>query len=248
MDGPTEICNFALNQLGTSAEIENLETDTSANGRVMRRVYETTRREILHRYNWYFSTRYELLQLVNLYPDREWAFSYRYPNSCLNLIKIWNGTHSEDQDNMVRFIISSDDKGKLILSDFGPTELLSGDPTNSTPAPAQSTTPSVVTLAQYVADVTDTTMMPPMFKTAFAFFLAAYAANSLPGPGPADAREKNLAIAEQRLLMAISRDQNEAKAPRDYKSILEKARRGKQGYWTTQSGAWTPGFDLNWSV
>jgi len=203
--------------------------------------------ELLQRYNWNWATKFQTLQLVQLYPNQEWPFSYRYPNDCLNLVRIWNGFHTDDRSNMVRFIVTNDANGKVIYSDFGPTELLSGDPLNPTPAPTVSGTPSVYVIGQYIQNTQDVTIMPPMFKMAFSFFLAAYAAPSIPGIGQVDLREKNLQLGEQRLAMAIARDQNETRAPHDFRSILEKARMGSNGYRMT-AGGWQAIPGLNWNV
>jgi hypothetical protein len=238
MTGATEIANVGLRHLGTGQHIDDLDTDQSEEARVMRDIYQPTLEELLQRFNWWFATKYAIMNLVSLYPNQEWAFSYRMPNDCLNFKRIWNGFHTDDAKNMIRFVETFDSAGLLILSDYGPTELLSGDPSNPAPPPVPLPSPlSVISLGQYITDTPNTNLMTAMFKMSFSFFLAAYAAPSLAGVSGVDLGAKNLTIGEQKLAMAIARDQNQVKEPKDFKSILEKARTGGDAA-NVNAGTW----------
>lgn len=112
-----EIANMALSHLGIGVEINNLETDNTANGRAARRFYGTARDKTLRAFHWPFARRIASLALVESNPNDEWSYSYRYPTDCLQVRKIQSGVRNETMDSKVPYKIASDSVGLLIFTD-----------------------------------------------------------------------------------------------------------------------------------
>jgi len=246
---PTDISNQALLHLGVFAEIQNLDTDTSKEGRVMRRLYDNVRRSLLSLWAWPFACVYQQGALVSFWPSPEWAFAWQYPGNCLKFNRIYNFKHVDDIDNKIQYIQSNDGNQRLILSNFGPAQLL---PANSY-VPTQNTTPiSAVTdqtsipIFEFIADVTNCAIMPQLFKEALAFVMAAYASPSLQtGTGAAELREKNLALGNAALKIAGAQNLNESFIAPEKRSLIEKAAMGG-GLMIHASNVWQPVAE-NWN-
>jgi len=96
-----------------------------------------------------------------------YACSYRYPVDCLKVRRIIN-PHTpriETQESKIRYAITRDDDGLLIMTDF---ESIAA--TDSTPAMPQ---------IEYTSVVDDTGLYPSDFAQACALLLASYIAPSL---------------------------------------------------------------------
>lgn len=228
MQSPTDLVNFSLLALGNAAEIQNIETDTSKEARVARRLYWTLLKSLLGSYAWNWATVFQKLSLLSTYPTPEWPFQYAYPNNCLKMIRIWNHRHTDDLENSIKYIKANNGTQSVILTDYGPTSILAGTPWD----PIQPTLPLSgntwpIPVAQFVAYTDNFQLMPEMFKTAFGFILAAYMAPSIPGIGQTDLREKNLQLGNAALSQAASQDQNESRPPVELRSLIERASNGE---------------------
>ena len=236
MQSPTDIANFALSQLGTGAEIQNLTTDPSKEGRAIRRVYWSALKGLESSKNWWWATVFQKLALQSIYPTPEWPFAYQRPAGCLRLTRIWNHQHTDTQENAIKYLSVNNGTERVIVSEYGPTSVLAGTPWH----PTQPTLPLTgntwpIPVAQFVAYTDDVSLMPERFKIGFAFMVAALAAPSLPGIGTVDLREKNLMLANAELSGAYADDQNESRQYVDARSLIQKAGQG-EGIWTTGIG------------
>ena len=68
----TQISNIAISHLGIGLEIQNLETENSAEAKACRRFYETSRDAVLGDFEWPFATKIIELNLVEEGPNTEW--------------------------------------------------------------------------------------------------------------------------------------------------------------------------------
>lgn len=216
----TEICNLALGHLGTGQEIQNVETDQTQEAKVARRFYQNTLEEILSGYSWNWCKVYMPLQIVELQPNDEWAYSYRMPSDCLFFQRIWNGTPIDDEKTRIKYVESNDSSGRLILTNWGPAFSLVNGVNTVTDTDFQA-------IAEYTQNNPKAeAQMTPLFRSGFALMLSAWMAPQLPGVGAIDLREKNLVLGGRLLASAISRDANEVTAPFEMVSTLQKSRGG----------------------
>lgn len=231
MNSVEDIANTALAHLGTGVEIQNLGTDTSKEARVMRRYFYSLLKSLLGSYAWNWATVFQKLALQSVYPTPEWPFAYLYPSDCLKMVRIWNYGHTDTLESSIKYLHVNNGTQRVIVSEFGPTSVIAGTPW----APVQPTLPLPTTtcpipVAQFIAYTANVSLMPEMFKQAFAFILAGYAAPSLPGIGSVDLRKENLALGNAALTQASAQDQNESRPFVDMQSLIQKAGQG-EGLW-----------------
>ena len=235
MNDETGIANFALLALGSDSQIQNLETDTDKAARVLRLLYWTTLKGLIGSYAWNWATVYQKLTLLSIYPTPEWPFQYAYPANCLKMVRIWNHSHLDDVTTSIKFLKSNNGIQTTILTEYGPPSIIAGQnkwaPTQPTLPLSGTTWP--IPVAQFVAYTTNVRLMPEMFKQAFGFFLAAYAAPSLPGIGQTNLRNENLQLGNAALAQALAQDLNESRPYAEQKSMIEKA---GSGQWLAVSG------------
>lgn len=146
----TEIANLALLHLGVGKEIASLETENSAEANAVRRIYDHARDRMFRDFSWPFTTKMEALTLVEEDPNGEWAYSYRYPSDCLMFRRILSGQRQDTRQSRIPYRITSDDDGRLILTDMEDAE------------------------AEWTYLVEDVTMYPPDFVMAFSWLIASY--------------------------------------------------------------------------
>lgn len=120
--GPVDVANLALRALGQGKEIQNLQTENTAEARAVRRVYDDCVKKTFRDFAWPFATRIGVLELVEENPNREWAFSYRKPSGTIFFRRILSGVRNDNQDSAIPFRIISDDNGDLILTDMQEAE------------------------------------------------------------------------------------------------------------------------------
>lgn len=144
----TQICNLALSHLGNANEINNLETEKTAEAISCRRYYTIALGKILEDFNWPFSTKFADLALVEEDPTDEWSFSYRYPSDCLNFRRIPSGIRNDTRQSRIPYKIGQDDQGYLIFTDQSEAQ------------------------AEYTVNVTDVTRFSSSFALALSYLLA----------------------------------------------------------------------------
>lgn len=83
----TDIGNLALQHLGVSKPIANIDTETSLEARSLRSVFDGERDACLRDFPWPFATAYGTLALVSgsstSPANGDWVFSYRVPVDCI---------------------------------------------------------------------------------------------------------------------------------------------------------------------
>jgi hypothetical protein len=226
-DTETDIANDALQHLGSASFIQNLETDTSKDARVMRRLYHKYRRSLLSIWEWPFATIYQKGVIVKFWPTPEYGFAYQYPNNCLKMSRIWNFRHTDDIETKIESVQSNDGAQRLIYSNFGPPALLPQNRWIPTTTPASTTgDPYPVAVFQFVADCENVGLFPELFKDALSLMMAGYAAPSLPGIGTVDFRKQNLELGAQALSLAGAQNMNEIFITPEKRSLIERAATG----------------------
>lgn len=117
----TEIANMAISHLGVGVDIADLDTEDSQEAIACRRFYEPARKATLRDFPWPFATAFADLALVETTPDEideEWAYSHRYPSSCLKIRRIVSGVLPETRQSRIPYQEARDSTGKLIYSNY----------------------------------------------------------------------------------------------------------------------------------
>lgn len=84
-----DVANLALGLLGSSLSISDVDLDTSAQAKVIRRHYSSSLQTILEKHPWGFATKIEALALFEECPaNGTYGFSYSYPSDCQVIQKI----------------------------------------------------------------------------------------------------------------------------------------------------------------
>lgn len=183
----TEIANLALYRAGSKKRITSLD-DQSSDAKLVNSIYHFKLDLLLRQYPWNFSERAVALAELTTDPMIGWGYVYRYPADCafaravcdaLGARQRWydlvpGQTAVQWLQPKVPFKVSSDDTGRIILTDLSDAYLI------------------------YSAKIADTTLFDELFTSAFAWDLAA----DLVVPMQGDARNK--AIVAQTAMLAIS--------------------------------------------
>lgn len=148
-----KLVNLALTRLG-AATVERLD-EPSEQARVVNRVYDAVRQDLLRQYDWGFARR--SVSLAEVQSDSgEYRFAYRVPADCLTVRRLRDENFIFlPRDN--RFKIVGDERGRLILTDVAAARL------------------------EYTADVQDEGLFDAEFSQAMSWKLAADVAMALTG-------------------------------------------------------------------
>ena len=99
MASKTEVANMAISNLGTGKEIGNIDTENSQEASACRRFFDIALEAVLRDFAWPFANVTASAGLVDTNPTTEWGFSYRYPTSCLRLIRILSGVRNDTRQS-----------------------------------------------------------------------------------------------------------------------------------------------------
>lgn len=104
-----DICNLSLNFLGKGM-INSLQ-DNNELARTCKLHYDRYRKILLKDYNWEFAQRTMKLQPVENFGDevKGWHNVYRYPEECLQVIKIYDGDDFKKDDHKNKFFVQTVD-------------------------------------------------------------------------------------------------------------------------------------------
>lgn len=104
-----DICNLSLNFLGKGM-INSLQ-DNNELARTCKLHYARYRKILLKDYNWEFAQRTMKLQPVENFGDevKGWRYVYRYPEECLQVIKIYDGDDFKKDDHKNKFFVQTVD-------------------------------------------------------------------------------------------------------------------------------------------
>lgn len=148
----TSICNQALAQLASSAELTNVETDRTKEAQACRLFYDTARDAVLRAFPWPFATQLGALGLIEADPNDEWDFSYSYPEDSLHFRRILNAAigRVDVHSTRVPYRIIGSDAGKIILTDAADAQ---GEWTTRIEDPEMFAPDFVVALQFYLASL-----------------------------------------------------------------------------------------------
>lgn len=144
-----EICNMSLSRVGVSVFLETLDTsvDNTTEAVLCALWYGPMRDYVLRDADWSFARRYRALSLVEMDPNGEWRYAYRYPTDCFRARRIVQiGLRVNPKPPP--FVVGGDDAGKLIYTDE-PDAVL-----------------------RYTTRITDPTVFDPKFDSALAWRIA----------------------------------------------------------------------------
>lgn len=104
-----DICNLALNFLGKGI-IKSLSENTEL-ARTCKLHYDRYRRILLKDYSWEFAERTMKLEPVEDFGDnvKGWNYVYRYPDDCLQVLKIYDGDDRRKDDKREKFFVQTVD-------------------------------------------------------------------------------------------------------------------------------------------
>jgi hypothetical protein len=118
----TLIANLALARVGTAARITSLDDDNGPGAVGCRLFIDIVLDATLREFPWPFATKIASLSQVEVSPNSEWGYSYRYPPDCQFLRRILSGIRNDSRQTRESFRLSSDDDGILILADLDAAE------------------------------------------------------------------------------------------------------------------------------
>lgn len=104
-----DICNLALNFLGKGI-IKSLSENTEL-ARTCKLHYDRYRRILLKDYSWEFAERTMKLEPVADFGDtvKGWKNVYRYPDDCLQVLKLYDGDDHRKDDKREKFFVQTVD-------------------------------------------------------------------------------------------------------------------------------------------
>jgi len=162
----TEAANLALSHLGIGKTVSDLETEQSAEAKVVRAFYNIVLKMVLRDYPWPFATKISTLGLIEEDPNTEWGYSYQYPSDCEYARRILGVSRNESNEERVPYKIFNSETGRLIYTDVENAEL------------------------EYTMTIDDFTVMPADFIMAFSFKLAYYIAPQITAGDPMKVGER----------------------------------------------------------
>lgn len=109
------IANLALARLGVTRSISSFEEVTNKESILCKQFYAQSRDFVLSDHPWPYLIRYRDLALIEENPNADWAYSYRYPNQCLRIIRLVDGNKSDT--SRIPYEFGNDDSGTLIFTD-----------------------------------------------------------------------------------------------------------------------------------
>lgn len=121
----TLIGNLALSHIRNKSVLENIETDTSAAGRVTNLWYDPARCQALADFDYGFARKRLTLGTHGEDPPTEWAFRYQWPSDCIQPRRIQNPLgrqrppvlfELEQADDGTRSIITDQDEAILVYT------------------------------------------------------------------------------------------------------------------------------------
>jgi len=142
------ICNLALANIGSTASIQDLDSENSTEAFYARQHYDVSRQAVLVDFDWGFTTKIDALALSgDATVPSDWTYAYAYPSDCLRARDIYD---SDTSNNPLKFSIGINKTldTKLIFTDQASAYL------------------------RYTANIENTTLFSPAFITALSWRLS----------------------------------------------------------------------------
>lgn len=206
----TEIANLALGHLGISRPIGNMDTERSTEAQAARTYYDVILEDLINEIPWSHCKKFATLALVSgstTSPvSSEWTYAYRYPQDCLQFIRIVSARGNNDtRQSRVNYTIAADDVGLLIYTNW-------------------PTSPLITPQCQYSFKNVNVEQFPPNFVLAFSYALAMRMASMITAGDPNNLAAKMKAEYETSIKNAESANLNEEQRPEDPQSEFVRAR------------------------
>ena len=187
-----ELCNLALNHIGSLDFIDELDEEGAA-AEVCNVIYATTRDAALERVWWPFATRRALPAAIDedLVSRSGWGYAYALPDDCIAMRYIYPGTRAPTAQQRIPFVTENDaDVGMVVLTDQEDAELV------------------------YTARIEEVPRFSPLFQEALAWSLAAKLALSISKDArKAMAMNQQFELAIARATASVFRQQREDLPP-----------------------------------
>jgi hypothetical protein len=200
MADKTAICNMALSHLGVSDEINNVDTERSAEAAACRRFFTQCVDEVMRDFNYPFATVYASLGLIESEPNDDWDYSYQYPSDCSRLLKILSGVRNDSRQSRVPYSLANGDTGKIIYTD------------------------QVNAVAKYTKIITDVSIFPPDVVSTLSLLLSSYIAPRITSGDPFKLGERAFRLYMMRKATAEANAFNEQQDDEDVDSEFIRSR------------------------
>lgn len=89
-DTNTKVANRALNAIGNTTVLTDLETDASTQAKIVRRVYQDCVDAVLQEVDWNFNARRVALPALDVRPVFDFAYQYALPADCLKVRDVYD--------------------------------------------------------------------------------------------------------------------------------------------------------------
>ena len=117
MASNTEIANYSLGHLGVTKEIQNLDTENSAEAIVHRRFFDLSINAFQKEFPYAFATKQQALGLITEDPNNDYKYEYTYPSDCQIAGKIVSGLRNDNRQSRPHMKITRGTSGKVIWTD-----------------------------------------------------------------------------------------------------------------------------------
>ena len=110
MASPADICNRALEIISATPPIVSLDDETRT-GRICKKFYDSTRRELIGQFPWSWATITRKLEPVEV-DNPIYGYVYRFPQDVLKVFKVFRDSRKMEYD----FVVETSTEGKVILT------------------------------------------------------------------------------------------------------------------------------------
>ena len=233
MTAIVDICNIALQHIGTRSSIQSL-TENSTESNVLALRYDSVRKQLLRSVHWNFARKQGFLSLLidgtlgtTPIPPQPWLYEYAPPADCVQMRYIMPQFQNTAQAALPGVVTMPTYLGPPVRFLIAQDQDILGNPISVVLTNQQSA------IGVYTADVQNTSMFDPSFIEAFALALGAAVCRALTGDsGRAQQCKKD---AEELIARARSDNGNEGLTIIDHIPDWMRVR-GYAGDWAYPDG------------
>lgn len=125
----TQIANLGLRACGFKGSIVDVDSDTTAQARIVRDVLDLAIEHLMSAYDWPHARRHVELSLVGGTSSSAWnddfQYAYRYSTTWMKFIRVVDedgGDRNPTDESNIPYRIDSDSSGRLVLTDLEDAE------------------------------------------------------------------------------------------------------------------------------